>query len=64
MIKKTEKKDICTLGYWNPVQDHPELLVNATENPSKTVDQLIREEMFRYAKANMALVNVYIKVNI
>ena len=37
-------------------------MVNATENPTKTVAELIRTEMFLYAKSNMALVNVYIKV--
>ena len=35
-------------------------MVNATENPTKTVAELIRTEMFLYAKSNMALVNVYI----
>ena len=38
-------------------------MVNATEDPTKTVAELIRTEMFHYAKSNMALVNVYIKVS-
>ena len=63
MMRKGQKKDICPLGYWNPTVDHPELMVNATEEPRKTVADLIRTEMFHYAKSNMALVNIYIKVS-
>ena len=62
-MRKGQKKDICPLGYWNPTVDHPELMVNATEEPRKTVADLIRTEMFHYAKSNMALVNIYIKVS-
>ena len=62
MIRNNQKKDICPKGYWNPSVDHPELLVAAPENPNKSVAELIRKEMFHYAKSNMALVNVYIKV--
>ena len=64
IMRKGQKKDICPLGYWNPAVDHPELMVNASEDPTKTVAQLIRTEMFHYAKSNMALVNVYIKVRL
>ena len=35
----------------------------ADEEPRKTVADLIRTEMFHYAKSNMALVNIYIKVS-
>lgn len=52
---------ICPSGYWNPSTDHPELLEPEVANGS-TVAELIRKEMFVYAKSNMALVNVYIKV--
>lgn len=62
LIRNNQKKDICPLGYWNPSVDHPELLANSTVDPSKSVAELIRKEMFHYAKSNMALVNVYIKV--
>jgi len=60
-LVKSEK--VCaTGGYWNPASDHPELLTSAEEAPNKTVEELLREELFLYAKRNMALVNVYIKV--
>ena len=64
MIQNKERKAICPLGYWNPSVDHPELMVNSTEDASKSVAELIRTEMFHYAKSNMALVNVYIKVSL
>jgi len=59
-------------GYWNPVVDHPELLRAADDEDEDgdgagagnvTVDELLRNELFLYAKRNMALVNVYIKVS-
>ena len=50
---------ICSKGYWNPSLDHPHLLKPLKDG--MTLDHLIREEMFHYAKKNMALVNVYIK---
>ncbi len=65
---------ICSRGYWNPSVDHPNLLRPLTEserlamrpnpitsNNPETLSDLIREELFIYAKRNLALVNVYIK---
>ena len=63
LIQNKERKDICPLGKWNPSVDHPELMVNSTQDTTKSVAELIRTEMFQYAKSNMALVNVYIKVS-
>ena len=63
MIQNKERKAICPLGKWNPSVDHPELMVNSTQDTTKSVAELIRTEMFQYAKSNMALVNVYIKVS-
>ncbi len=65
-----EESKICSRGYWDPANDHPELLQMREDvevNGIKTgvnisMDELIREELFQYAKKNMALVNVYIKV--
>lgn len=62
MIQRNQSTDICPLGYWNPSVDHPELMKE--EEPGKTVAELLRKEMFHYAKSNMALVNVYIKVSV
>ena len=76
-MSTVEEDRICSRGYWDPATDHPHLLDpvapstdnNATDATSRgrsikkpaTVDQLLREELFLYAKKNMALVNVYIK---
>ena len=61
MIEKRNKEDICTLGYWNPIKDHPEL-VSKTNEKGRSIAALIQDELYIYAKNNMALVNVYIKV--
>ena len=61
MIEKRKKDDICTLGYWNPSKDHPELLT-ITDDIGRSISALIQDELYIYAKNNMALVNVYIKV--
>ena len=61
MIENRKKVDICTLGYWNPSKDHPELLTKTDDN-GRSIAALIQDELYIYAKNNMALVNVYIKV--
>ena len=61
MIQNNKKEDICPLGYWNPSRDHPELLTETNEN-GEPIAELLRNELYWYAKSNMALVNVYIKV--
>jgi hypothetical protein len=62
-LKLIKNKDqICPKGYWNAGIDHPELMVRSSETSEATVAELLRTELFHYAKSNMALVNVYIKV--
>ena len=61
MIQNNQKEEICPLGYWNPSRDHPELLTETNEN-GEPIAELLRNELYWYAKSNMALVNVYIKV--
>ena len=61
LIEKRNKEDICTMGYWNPSKDHPEL-ESKTNEKGRSIAALIQDELYIYAKNNMALVNVYIKV--
>ena len=49
------------MGYWNPSKDHPEL-ESKTNEKGRSIAALIQDELYIYAKNNMALVNVYIKV--
>ena len=44
---------ICPKGVWNPRVDHPEM------SPDQV--QALNNQIFDYAKQNLALVNVYIK---
>ena len=61
MIEKRKKEQICPMGYWNPARDHPELLTDTNEK-GESIAKLIQNDLYHYAKSNMALVNVYIKV--
>ena len=36
LMRNRSPLDICPLGYWNPVSDHPELMEISSEDSSKT----------------------------
>ncbi|CAB4060681.1 ASICN [Lepeophtheirus salmonis] len=56
------QKTICSKGYWHPIYDGNENLMEMSQSTlNKTYNDILKNLIFDYAKKNTALVNVYIK---